>query len=324
MRFLRPGTSSWSRSTESASLTGQSLGVSRTFGQIQLELTSFAKANSLPGVDLELVRGWINEAYNDVLDHRDWKRLESRAILQTTAAYRTGTVTVTNGSTSVTGSGTTFPNSTGLRFRVAGRNESYSFSYVSATSGTLDRGYEGDTAAGAGFEIFRNIYQLGARVKLISLMRNPRTNQPMERITEENLDQASAARLSIGEPYFYSPSTDSGDPPGAVSQVEIYPAPEYSIGLPYSYVRLPIEFTGANTDAQIMDWVDPRTVIAGAKAIMLSHFKLYLESQAEEGIGRRMVDKMSQVETAAVGPSRIRMATRYTKHRHNRGQWGAQ
>jgi hypothetical protein len=299
--------------------------VSRTFGQIQFELTSFAKSNQLPAVDLELVRGWINEAYGDVLDHRGWKGLEVRAVLQTVSTYRTGTVTVTNGSAAVTGSGTTFTTAmTGRQFRVPGSYESYTFTYVSGTSGTLDRNFEGETAAGIAFEIFQTVYQLPARVKHIALMRNPRTNHPMQLMTEENLDQASAARLTIGEPYFYSPATDTTDAATPIyHQVEIYPAPETAVGLNYTYVRLPIEFSGTNTSVEILPWVDSRAVIAGAKALMLAHMKQYQEAGAEGVIASRSIDRMSQVETATVGPSRLRMAPRYTRHRRTRGQWGA-
>lgn len=300
--------------------------MSRTFGQIQFELTSFARSNDLPAIDTELLRGWINEAYTDVLDYREWKGLEVRTVLQTVSTYRTGTVSVTNGSTSVTGTGTTFTSAmTGRQFRVMGSNESYTFTYVSSTSGTLDRAFESPTATAAPFEIFQNVYQLPDRVKHIALMRNPRLNRDMERISEENLDQASAARTGIGEPYFYSPAADTTDASTPIyRQVEIYPAPETSIGLPYTYIRQPIEFSGTNTSAEILPWVDPRAVIAGAKQIMLSHLKLYADAKAEESIARRMVEKMSTEESNTIGPQKLRMASRYVAHRRRRGRWGVQ
>ena len=297
------------------------MGVSRTFGSIQFELANFASTNGLPPVDFELVKNWINEAYTDVLDERDWKGLEVRAVLQTVSTYRTGTVSATNGATSITGSGTTFTSGmTGRQIRIGGRTESYTFTYVSATSGTIDRSYEGDTITGAGYEIFQNVYQLPDRVKFISLMRNPRINKDMGLLTEQALDIADTARTLIGEPQYFLPAADTTDSSTPIyHQVEIYPAPETSIGLPYTYIRLPIEFDGTNTSAEILPWVDPRAVAAGAKAMMLAHHRQYQGQMAEDLIGQRMIAKMHKVESDTVGPGKLRMASRYTEHRRRRG-----
>jgi len=76
------------------------------------------------------------------------------------AKYTTGTVTLTNGSQTVTGSGTTFTNAMvgryltstdagadGLIYRIS--------SYASATSISLEQYYAGSTVAGATYEIFQ-------------------------------------------------------------------------------------------------------------------------------------------------------------------------
>lgn len=300
--------------------------MARTFGSIQFELAHFAKANQLPAVDAELLKAWINEAYNNILDARQWKGLETRTVLQTVATYRTGSAAITNGATAVTGTGTTFTAAmSGRRFRIAGSLETYTFAYLSATTATLDRPFEGATITGGSFEIFANVYGLPDRVKLITLMRNTRINKYMELITEENLNQADASRLSIGEPYFYMPGPHSGGEGTAlIRQVEIYPAPEVAIGLLYTYIKLPLEFSGSNNSTEILGWVDPRAVIAGAKALMQAHVKDYAGAAAEKAIQSVARGTMNQVETDTVGPSQIKMASRYTAHRRSRGQWGAE
>jgi hypothetical protein len=295
--------------------------VGRTFGEIQFELTHFCRTANLPSVDLELLKGWINESYDKVLKLREWKGLETDATLQTVSTYRTGTVDVTNGSNAVTGTGTTFTSQmTGRKFRVLGRDEYYTFTYVSATSGTLDRNYEGDTVDDGTFEIFQNVYQLGARTRHIALMRNPRVNAPMERMTTEQMDAASASRFPIGEPAFYRPASDTDDSSTPIyHQVEIFPAPETAIGLFYTYIRLPIEFDGTNTDDEILPLVNPHALLAGAKALLLAHFGRYDAAAAEKAIQRGSTEAMHQAESDAVGPGRIRMADRFTRHR--RARW---
>lgn len=71
-----------------------------------------------------------------------------------TTNYVTGTVTVTNGSTAVTGSGTTFTaGMVGKAFRVAGDTKFYTVaSYVSATSITINT-YTGTTGSGKSYII---------------------------------------------------------------------------------------------------------------------------------------------------------------------------
>ncbi|MGD0497556.1 MAG: hypothetical protein ABSC23_03870 [Bryobacteraceae bacterium] len=73
------------------------------------------------------------------------------------SSYRDGTASVTNGSTAVTGTGTTWTSAmTGRWFipRESGCNYMYKFTYVSATSGTLNSAY--NCATNATMEYFLN------------------------------------------------------------------------------------------------------------------------------------------------------------------------
>jgi len=68
--------------------------------------------------------------------------------------YNTGTVAVTKGSATITGSSTVWTaQMNGLPFRVIGNSAEYIFTYISATSGTLDRIYEGTTASADTYQI---------------------------------------------------------------------------------------------------------------------------------------------------------------------------
>lgn len=291
--------------------------MARTFGSIQFELAQFASANKLPAVDFELLRGWINDAYFGVLKSREWTGMQSDYSIPATGIYETGTVTLTNGSAVITGSGTTFTTAmTARKFRVPGQNEWYFFQYVSPTSGSLDRPYERDTVAGASFQIFQSHYSLVAgRARSIVGMRNIRTNNPIDLTTLEELDRMDPSRLAMGEPRYWRPS---GDGP-IYHVIELWPAPDVAMGVSYTYLNLPSEFDGTNTETELLSWVDPRVVIAGAKRLMQAHFERYTQSAFEKGIASDALQSMVQTEIDTVGPGRLRMASRYTRHRRHRG-----
>src|SRR3990172_8330394 len=127
-----------------------------TFGELRLNLSQ-----RFPAVHLTVLTSLINERYRRLARMLPWQDWTLQSVLQTAAVYETGTVALTKGLNTVTGTGTTFTSSMGGRgFRVPGQNAFYQFTYVSATSGTLDRVYEGETAAAAAYRIFQNVYPL--------------------------------------------------------------------------------------------------------------------------------------------------------------------
>lgn len=112
-----------------------------TYGQIRLRLSQMA-----PGVPLELIDGWLGDRYTQILDLLPWKRLEGETVIQSPASYQAGTVTVTQGSAAIAGSGTNWTSAlTGLMIRINSGPEFYTFTYVSSAGGTLDRPYEAST-----------------------------------------------------------------------------------------------------------------------------------------------------------------------------------
>lgn len=75
-------------------------------------------------------------------------------ILSSETLYNTGTVGVTESSADITHSAAGFiADFDGLAIRIVGDNTDYTFNYTDASNGTLDRVYEGTTAATASFAI---------------------------------------------------------------------------------------------------------------------------------------------------------------------------
>lgn len=123
-----------------------------------------SQSGSLSGTSAEYVhRGMQNHAYFNhiitdpkgrLLYHQD-RYLGMFDGTGATTNYVTGTVSVTNGSATVTGSGTTFTaGMVGKMFRVQGTNKFYTISgYTSATQITLGSVYTGSTNASASYII---------------------------------------------------------------------------------------------------------------------------------------------------------------------------
>jgi hypothetical protein len=281
--------------------------MSRTWGQIRYELT---KGN--PGVDLELLNGWIKSAYQEILDHRKWPLLEDQdADIVTVAPYRDGTVSLTNGSTTVTGTDTTFTSAmTGRRFRVTGRYEIYTFTYVGATSGTLDRNYEGDTDTEATYEIFKSVFSLESDVGVLNGVTNPYLGIDMTKYTSQRLDDEAAGRSTFGHSSVFVPLSKT--------TVELYPIPDAVYSYPYRFSPDPTEFSGSNTTASPLAWITDDAIIAGAQYRILRNAKDYAGADREESRFQRMLMQLSDKESRRAGPTPIRMEPQFTTHRRIR------
>lgn len=111
---------------------------------------------------------WINQACRKIAYEYAWDDRRRNQTVVTAAPYSTGTATFTEGSTTVTGSGTTWTAAmTGRKITRAIGGPSYVFTYVGATSGTLSEAYRENTASGSDYAIFADEYDLAATTHAI-------------------------------------------------------------------------------------------------------------------------------------------------------------
>ena len=111
------------------------------------------------------MRGFV-QAVNEIVDDvrrksKSWSFWYKQGTISFVAEYTTGTVTATNASTTITGSGTTFTSAmVGRKFRVAGGEYYTVATYSSATSITLDVAYAGSTASAQTYSIYQDAFDL--------------------------------------------------------------------------------------------------------------------------------------------------------------------
>jgi len=107
---------------------------------------------------------WIQD---DICSRYDFSWLKDYKYINTTPVYDTGTVTVTQDSTTVTGSGTTFTEAMiGRLFKVDDDDNWYEISaFVGVTEITLASNYTGTGGAGNDYNIYKTDYPLATDFK---------------------------------------------------------------------------------------------------------------------------------------------------------------
>lgn len=139
-----------------------------------------------------IVKQWLNQAQDEIEAFSDWSFTMTRDWIQTQAEHTTGTgtINVTNASTSISGTATAWTSAmTGRKFRITGDDEWYIFTYVSATTGTLDRAYEGTTSTTANYTIYQDIYRVRGDVNRLLLMRNLGESAALGYVSVYDLDR---------------------------------------------------------------------------------------------------------------------------------------
>jgi hypothetical protein len=156
--------------------------------------------------------------------------------------YSTGTVAVSNGSATVTGTGTTFTSAmTGRQIVIddADGQVYYTVTYVSGTSLTLDRVYGGATDTSSTYSIGEYYVEFPSDLAVLRTVRDIDNNWNLTvgRHQQEYLDTIDAKRTSTG-----SPHTVVSAPPRVASGVsypryEFWPRIASGAHIAYQYIK---------------------------------------------------------------------------------------
>jgi len=122
----------------------------------------------LPAVERGGFIAEVNSARRRLSMSGTWGFWEDDQSITLETPITAGTVSVTNGSTAVTGVATGWTSGiTGREFRKTGDGISYEITFLTATTATIDPAYQGDTSTGSDYVIFRELYSLQADTKKI-------------------------------------------------------------------------------------------------------------------------------------------------------------
>lgn len=287
--------------------------MSETFGLFR------GRAVALPhgaGVNSDVFNGYLNSRYDFMRRYFPWSRLEGDEFLAVLAKYDTGTVALTLDQTTCVGTGTIWTAAmTGFRFRPVGRNEFYIVTYVSPTSFTLDRAYEGPTLTAAAYRGWQPIYKLPSGTSGLISIKDLSDRRRLNKTTQQEFDFLDPSRANYGQPLAWATYKDASD---GRAQIELYPGPADREGLPIRVITGPQVFTDADTGTAFPDWVDTGTLMAGLEADLYGlqgslQMKIAKERDWMEGLAL-----MAQEDCRRRPPSVLKMADRFVQHRVDR------
>jgi hypothetical protein len=282
-----------------------------TYGQLKLRLTQ-----AFPGISLDLIEGWANDRYQEILGELPWTRQNIQAVLQTRTPYTAGTVAVTAGSNAVVLTGGSWTASlTGLAFRVKGETDYYEFTITSSTSGTLDRPYDGPSASAAAYAVYQAVYVLPAGCQLLADDAFVSPLGPMRRYTHEQLNASDPTRATVGTARAWAGYMDDDSTPPRM-QVEIYPNPNESESLLYTY-----QSYGGDLDAEaklLELWIQPAALLEGITARIKAHLKDYTGANFHTALAKAALATMRTSEAQGMAPAQMKLSSYYTGHRARR------
>lgn len=180
-----------------------------TFTDLQNEVYTHTGLDSSDSTNQTNVKRWLNYVVQDICARWPWPFMEGRESITTVPDYSTGTVSISSGSTTVTGSGTTFSTTQanlGQSFiQFSSANDWYRVSSgSSATSLTLDKAYAPTTNLTAGTYIFRQFfYSLSSTADRIVDIRNWNTPVKLVQVDARTVDDLRPNPQSTNSPYGY-------------------------------------------------------------------------------------------------------------------------
>lgn len=282
-----------------------------TLGDIRFRLTKLA-----PGIDLDLLDGWIGDRYSQALDYLPWQRLDASGSLVTQAEYAAGTLTATQGSNAITGDGTVWTaGMTGRLIRIAGRTEYYTFTRTGDTTGTLDRAYEGETNSGLSYRIAQNLYALPADLRLLDSVSRLGGNVQLAKKSKAELRRMAPSKPVHGQPLYYALAMDSdSDPPQP--RIELYPIPVEAEGLEFDYTA--DAAVPSTAGGSLLPFMRPAILLAGVQADLAMRAGNFSAADRFEARFQQLLSTAAGIDSDNNGPTRLRMPSRHTRHRVRR------
>lgn len=199
-----------------------------TRAQIRAQVAAMCGVNNDSGSDSRTYLDQdINTAGKRVWVARPWRERVVETILFTVAPYTTGTVAITQGGTSVTGSGTTWTTAfTGRKLALALGRPWYRFTRTGDTTGTIPTGgYAEATVTAATYSIFQDEIDLTTTMDVITsanVLADSRRGEMVE-TTEADLDQRWYVHGATGAPMWFAPVTETT---AGTLRIRVWPIPD--------------------------------------------------------------------------------------------------
>ena len=203
--------------------------------------TAVLEKIGITDTDVETV---VKQALNDVLEEicqaHNFSWLYGNLSFITVKPYTAGTVEVTEGSATITGTDTIWTLAmVGRKFYCG--NATYEVSaFVGITELTLGTVYAGDGGSGLAYKIYQDEYSLASDVEDVLAVRQENNPQRLIKRDIEFMDKYYPLRNSFGYPSMYS--IIGYDSTGYI-KIAVYPIPNQARNIYYRYKKWVIEMS---------------------------------------------------------------------------------
>lgn len=184
-----------------------------------------------------LARDWVTNAFRRVAERRRWSWLMKPGQFILPAVYNTGTVTVTNSTTTVTGALTVWTGDmVGRQFRIGNTTPIYTIASVTNnTTLDLDLAWGGSTAAGATYSIYQAYQTPPTDFHAFITIWDPRFNWQLWRnVDQVSLNWVDAQRANFGNSWVIAWHDWNGG--SNLPRYELWPHDVNNTGTVYPYL----------------------------------------------------------------------------------------
>lgn len=187
--------------------------------------------------DLLLVGEFVARRWQEVANSTTLRALRKQGELVIPTPVEDGTVAATQGSTTITGTGTAFTSDlVGRHIRI--KQAWYLIAQVvSTTSLALQTEYSETTITGAGYHIVKRFHELAPDVRKIGSFVHMRLRRPLQMVSQIGMDLGRPSRFELADSPFYV--SEVGPTAQGVRQVEIYPYSNQQEIVHYMYWAAP-------------------------------------------------------------------------------------
>lgn len=193
----------------------------------------------------------VNWVVDRVQSRGQWSFLEKEGSLAFVDEYSTGTVSMTQGSAAVTGSGTTFTSGmVGRQIRIGNSGEYSITGYTSGTSITVDRAWATDSVTGETYAIYQSRFSLASDVQDVIGMWDV-TNQLQFDVATPRAMKTLNIRTTSGASFARRIAATFGVDSSNNPYLHVDPRPTAAADIVYWYTRVPTEVTGPGSTPDI-------------------------------------------------------------------------
>jgi len=212
----------------------------------------------VPELDLAVIKEVLKRRYQTLLSFWPWAVLKGVSYVYTKGTYSTGTVSVSSGSTSVTGSGTTWTSShEGMFIRFGDERYYYTISSVGGnTSLTISPAYQGvSDLSGSSYTIFQHIYSLPSDVAEVESVVH---DVELGKSSRSAMDRFDPQLITTGPPWLWAPV---GEDSSQCQRIRLFPIPDQQYGVRVHYVKK-IDYSDSATCLLPVDLVEQFSLVS--------------------------------------------------------------